>query len=121
MSRTLDRARCRRNARVSGGDYGIVVVVAVVAAFALLVAGFFGREVLAADQGTDKMQDISRAVQEGAAAYLRRQFTTLAPFAVIIFVTAVPAAGGHRPAPGSAGRSSSSWEPPSRRSSGSPA
>ena len=72
-------------ASVSGGDKGILVVVAVVAVFALLVAAYFAREVLAADQGTPRMQDISRAVQEGAAAYLRRQFTTLAPFAVIIF------------------------------------
>src|SRR5881227_1300592 len=72
-------------ASVSGGDKGILVVVAVVAAFALLVAAYFAREVLASDQGTPRMQDISRAVQEGAAAYLRRQFTTLAPFAVIIF------------------------------------
>jgi K(+)-stimulated pyrophosphate-energized sodium pump len=70
---------------VHGGDYGILVVVAVVAAFALAVAAFFAREVLAADQGSVKMQDIARAVQEGAAAYLRRQFTTLAPFAVVIF------------------------------------
>jgi len=70
---------------VHGGDYGILVVVAVVAAFALAVAGFFAREVLATDQGSVKMQDIARAVQEGAAAYLRRQFTTLAPFAVVIF------------------------------------
>jgi K(+)-stimulated pyrophosphate-energized sodium pump len=70
---------------VHGGDYGILVVVAVVAAFALLVAAVFGREVLAYDQGSVRMQDIARAVQEGAAAYLRRQFTTLAPFAVLIF------------------------------------
>ena len=70
---------------VHGGDYGILVVVAVVAAFALLVAAVFGREVLAADQGSVRMQDIAKAVQEGAAAYLRRQFTTLAPFAVLIF------------------------------------
>src|SRR5947199_5592080 len=72
-------------AHVSGGDYGILVVVAVVAVFALFVAWFFIREVLSADEGSEKMRDISRAVQEGAAAYLRRQFTTLAPFAVIIF------------------------------------
>jgi len=72
-------------AHVSGGDYGILVVVLVVAIFALLVAGFFAREVLAFSEGTPRMQDISRAVQEGAGAYLRRQFTTLAPFAVIIF------------------------------------
>ncbi|HET6908244.1 MAG TPA: sodium-translocating pyrophosphatase [Mycobacteriales bacterium] len=72
-------------AKVSGGDYGILVVVLVVAIFALLVAGVFAREVLAFSEGTPRMREISRAVQEGAAAYLRRQFTTLAPFAVIIF------------------------------------
>jgi K(+)-stimulated pyrophosphate-energized sodium pump len=72
-------------AHVSGGDYGILVVVAVVAVFALLVAWFFMREVLRASEGSEKMREIARAVQEGAAAYLRRQFTTLAPFAVIIF------------------------------------
>ncbi len=73
------------SAHVSGGDYTTVVVIAVVAVLALLTAFFFARQVLAADQGTEKMRDISRAVQEGAAAYLRRQFTTLAPFAAIIF------------------------------------
>src|SRR3954471_6415486 len=81
-------------AHVSGGDNAILIVVAVVSLFALLVAGYFAREVLRADQGTPRMQDISRAVQEGAAAYLRRQFTTLAPFAVIIFglLSILPAA-----------------------------
>jgi K(+)-stimulated pyrophosphate-energized sodium pump len=70
---------------ISGGDLGLVGVVAVVAVFALFASAYFARQVLAADQGTPKMQDISKAVQEGANAYLRRQFTTLAPFAVIIF------------------------------------
>ena len=51
----------------------------------LCVSAVFAREVLAYDQGTPKMQEISKAVQEGASAYLRRQFMTLAPFAVIIF------------------------------------
>ena len=73
------------SAHVAGGDYGIIVGVAVVAAAALLVAGYLVREVLAAEQGTTRMQEISRAVQEGAAAYLRRQFTTLVWFAIIIF------------------------------------
>src|SRR6059058_4480820 len=78
-------ARAADLAHVSGGDKSILVVVLLVAVFALAVAGFFAREVMAFPEGTPRMQEISRAVQEGAAAYLRRQFTTLAPFAVLIF------------------------------------
>ena len=66
-------------------DLGIVGVVGAIALIALVVSAVFAREVLAFDQGTPRMQEISKAVQEGASAYLRRQFTTLAPFAVIIF------------------------------------
>src|SRR5499427_6529128 len=69
---------------VSGGNLTWVVIVAVVALGALAVAGWLVREVLAASQGTAKMQEISHAVQEGAAAYLRRQFKTLGVFAFII-------------------------------------
>src|SRR5436309_5350727 len=70
---------------VSGGNLTLVFVVAVIALLALAVAGWLVREVLAASQGTAKMQEIARAVQEGAAAYLRRQFRTLGVFVVIIF------------------------------------
>ena len=68
-----------------GANLTWVVVVAVVALLALVVAGVLVREVLAASQGTQKMQEISRAVQEGAAAYLKRQFRTLSVFVVLIF------------------------------------
>jgi K(+)-stimulated pyrophosphate-energized sodium pump len=70
---------------VSGGNLTMVVIVAVIALLALAVAAGLVREVLAADQGTQRMQEISRAVQEGAAAYLRRQFRTLGVFVVLIF------------------------------------
>jgi K(+)-stimulated pyrophosphate-energized sodium pump len=70
---------------VTGGNLTWVIVVAVVALTALGVAGALVREVLAASQGTVKMQEIARAVQEGAAAYLRRQFKTLGVFVVLIF------------------------------------
>src|ERR1700683_5295520 len=69
----------------SGSNLIWVVVVAVVGLLALGVAGWLVREVLAASQGTQKMQEIALAVQEGAAAYLRRQFRTLGVFVVIIF------------------------------------
>src|ERR1700751_3849670 len=70
---------------VGGGNLTWVVIVAVVALAALAVAGVLVREVLAASQGTAKMQEIAKAVQEGAAAYLRRQFRALGVFVFIIF------------------------------------
>ena len=62
-----------------------VGVVAAIALAALVVAGFLAREVLAAPEGTARMREIAGAVQEGAAAYLNRQFRTLSVFAVLVF------------------------------------
>jgi K(+)-stimulated pyrophosphate-energized sodium pump len=70
---------------LTGSNLTLVVVVGVIALLALAVAGWLVREVLAASQGTAKMQEIAHAVQEGAAAYLRRQFRTLGVFVVLIF------------------------------------
>jgi K(+)-stimulated pyrophosphate-energized sodium pump len=63
----------------------IVVVIGVIALASLAVAYTLRRQVLAASEGTTKMQDIAQAVQEGASAYLSRQFRTLAIFAVVVF------------------------------------
>ncbi|MFL6141874.1 MAG: sodium-translocating pyrophosphatase [Labedaea sp.] len=71
---------------LSGGDRGVVVVVAVIALAALGVGYVLLKEVLAAGQGTAKMQDIAKAVQEGAAAYLKRQRNTLMVFGVVVFL-----------------------------------
>jgi K(+)-stimulated pyrophosphate-energized sodium pump len=71
--------------RVEGGDYTLVIAIAVLAVLALAFAYYLVREVLGASQGTPKMREISRAVQEGAAAYLRRQFRTLSVFVVLVF------------------------------------
>ncbi|MGY1724575.1 sodium-translocating pyrophosphatase [Blastococcus sp. SYSU DS0533] len=70
---------------LSGGETALVAVVLVISLAALGFAAYLVRAVLAADQGTEKMREIARAVQEGAAAYLRRQFRTLAVFAVVVF------------------------------------
>jgi K(+)-stimulated pyrophosphate-energized sodium pump len=71
---------------LGGGDRVIVGVVAVVALVALAIGYTLLREVLAAGDGTPKMQEIGRAVQEGAAAYLNRQFKTLGGFVVVVFL-----------------------------------
>lgn len=64
----------------------IVGVIAAIAVAALLYAVVLRRQVLAAGEGTAKMQDIARAVQEGASAYLARQFKTLGAFALVVFL-----------------------------------
>ena len=72
--------------QLSGSDRTIVGVVAVVALIALGIGFVLRKEVLAAGQGTERMQEIGRAVQEGASAYLNRQFKTLGVFVVIVFL-----------------------------------
>jgi K(+)-stimulated pyrophosphate-energized sodium pump len=61
------------------------------ALLALAVGFYLVRGVLAADQGTPKMIEIATAIQEGAMAYLKRQFKTIAviliPLAIVVFVT----------------------------------
>src|SRR3954462_3044481 len=72
-------------ASLAQSDHKIVYLVLLASLVALAFAAVFAREVLAAEQGPEKMREISRAVQEGAAAYLSRQFRTLAVFAVLVF------------------------------------
>ncbi len=52
-----------------------------------------GRAVMAADAGTKRMQEISLAVQEGASAYLRRQYITIAAVGVVVLVVLAVALG----------------------------
>ena len=70
---------------LSGVNLTFVAVVGVIALIALVMAVIFRREVLAANDGTRNMQNIARGVQEGASAYLGRQFRTLSVFAVAAF------------------------------------
>jgi len=76
-----------------GGEWFVLVGSALTALLALAVGFILMRGVLAADQGTPKMIEIAKAIQEGALAYLRRQFRTIAyilvPLAAIVFVTSV--------------------------------
>src|SRR4051794_2095220 len=70
---------------LSGGNLVLVIIVLLIALGALAMAYMFRQEVLAAGEGTDNMKNIAHAVQEGANAYLQRQFRTLAIFAAVAF------------------------------------
>jgi K(+)-stimulated pyrophosphate-energized sodium pump len=70
---------------LTGTNLTLVIVVAVIAIVALTMGVVFRRQVLAADPGTAKMQEIGNAVEEGAHAYLTRQFKTLSFFVLPVF------------------------------------
>ncbi len=53
---------------------------------ALLVAGLLARSVIAADNGSLEMQDISNAIREGAEAFLRRQYRSIAVIAILLAI-----------------------------------
>jgi K(+)-stimulated pyrophosphate-energized sodium pump len=61
-------------------------VILAISLVALLFAYYLVREVLAAPEGTEKMKEIARAIQEGAKAYLSRQFRTLGIFLALLTV-----------------------------------
>ena len=72
--------------QVSGSYLSYVYVILGISLAALAIAYALRAQVLAQDEGTAKMQEIAAAVQEGAAAYLARQFKTLSVFVAIVFV-----------------------------------
>ena len=63
------------------------LILAIVAgAVALAFAAYLAVRVLKADEGTERMQEIGAAIQEGANAFLKREYTVLAGFVVIVFI-----------------------------------
>ena len=78
---------------LKGGEWAILGLSGGAAILALLVGWFLAVQVLKEDQGTEKMQEIARAIQVGAWAYLKRQFRTigmiLIPVGAVVFLTSV--------------------------------
>ena len=64
----------------------VTVFALVCAALAVVYGVWASRSVLAADAGSEQMQSIAGAIQEGASAYLNRQYTTIAGVGVVIFL-----------------------------------
>ncbi len=55
-------------------------------ALAIVYAIWATRSVLAADAGSEKMQEIAAAIREGAQAYLKRQYSTIAAVGIVVFL-----------------------------------
>ena len=62
----------------------VLALVSVAALIALAYGGYLTRWVLSANAGNETMQRIARAIQEGAAAYLNRQYTVIAIIGVVL-------------------------------------
>ncbi|MEJ2310740.1 MAG: sodium/proton-translocating pyrophosphatase, partial [Gammaproteobacteria bacterium] len=63
-----------------------MLLLAIICAIGALVYGVWSiRWLLAKPEGDETMRAISQAIQEGASAYLRRQYTTIAIVGVVLF------------------------------------
>ncbi|HWT25533.1 MAG TPA: sodium-translocating pyrophosphatase [Solirubrobacteraceae bacterium] len=70
-------------------DHGVVVAL-VCAAAAVAYGLVTSRALLALSPGNETMRGLSAAIQEGASAYLRRQYRTIAIVGIVLFVALIP-------------------------------
>ncbi len=77
--------------QLGGQEWFWLCFAAAVAVVALIIGYVMMQSVLSKDAGTEKMGEIAGAVQEGAMAYIKRQFRTIlvivVPLAVVVFIT----------------------------------
>jgi K(+)-stimulated pyrophosphate-energized sodium pump len=70
-------------------NHGVVIAL-VCAGLAVLYGALTTRSLLALSPGNERMQEISGAVQQGARAYLNRQYTVIAGVGVLLFIALIP-------------------------------
>jgi K(+)-stimulated pyrophosphate-energized sodium pump len=70
-------------------DHGVVIAL-VCAAAAVLYGALTSRSLLALSPGSERMREISAAVQEGAQAYLTRQYLVIGLVGVVLFILLIP-------------------------------
>jgi K(+)-stimulated pyrophosphate-energized sodium pump len=64
----------------------MTIFIFVSALLAILYGAFLIRKIMVLPEGNDKMKEIAHAIQEGAKAYLNRQYKTVAMVAVVLFI-----------------------------------
>ena len=69
-------------------DHGVVIAL-VCAGLAVVYGALTSRALLALSPGNATMQGLSSAIQEGASAYLRRQYTVIAAVGAVLFVALI--------------------------------
>ena len=98
---------------LGGAEWFWLIFSVCTAVLAICVGFFLMKGVLAAETGTPTMVEIALAIQEGAMAYLKRQFKTIAviliPLAIIVFATATEVVKPPAFTGGSSGTSSPSF------------
>ncbi|HET8978448.1 MAG TPA: sodium-translocating pyrophosphatase [Solirubrobacteraceae bacterium] len=67
-----------------------VIIALVCAACAVVYGVVTSRSLLSLSAGNERMRTISAAVQEGARAYLNRQYATIAGVGVVVFILLIP-------------------------------
>jgi K(+)-stimulated pyrophosphate-energized sodium pump len=70
-------------------DHGVLLAV-ICALLAVAYGVLTTRSLLALSPGNETMQGLSAAIQEGAQAYLRRQYTTIGIVGVVLFIVLIP-------------------------------
>ena len=64
----------------------LLILAPICSILALAFAGYLAYKVLKEDEGTEQMKKIAHAIRKGADAYLKRQYTGVALFFVVMFV-----------------------------------
>lgn len=64
----------------------LIPLVVAISLIALAVAAYFARQIIREDKGTVQMQEVAAAIREGAEAFVRRQYSTIAIIAIVIAV-----------------------------------
>ncbi len=70
-------------------DYGVLIAL-LCAGAAIVYGAVTSRALLALSPGNETMRGLSLAIQEGASAYLRRQYTVIGIVGIVLFVALIP-------------------------------